>query len=220
MAGRVKIGLGKYNPFKFIDDRIQVWVIRDVCYLVGFIFLFVLASILPDVAGTRIIFLLVFGLLAVVYYLKIYDDIFIILGTPALRYDADELVIVLWLAFCLVFGFGLLTLLVIIAFMTSSQKYKKYVQERQQLYEKQVSDLFDTLSNGDIPGSLALIDEMGRLNNYLAIEPLAILMEDHDEAVRTHAGQALTLLNSKAAKRKMGRPANVPLVASAQSDKR
>lgn len=64
-----------------------------------------------------------------------------------------------------------------------------------ELFQRQVDDLFHALEKDDLSGSLGLIGAIGDAKNTAAVEPLVILLEFPDERVRYQAVVALGKLD-------------------------
>lgn len=78
-------------------------------------------------------------------------------------------------------------------------------------FKAQIADLYDSLDRDDILHSVNIIDSIGSNKNFLAIEPLTILLEYPDEQVRSHATHALDRLRDRAAVKSGANPSgNVP----------
>jgi hypothetical protein len=68
---------------------------------------------------------------------------------------------------------------------------------KEELFDLQLKNLYDSLDKGDIAQSVNTIDTMGDGMNFAAVDVLEILLEYLDEPIRVHAAFALGKLGQK-----------------------
>lgn len=77
-------------------------------------------------------------------------------------------------------------------------------------FNEQVDNLYDALDGDDIAAGNKIIEAMGESKNYLAVEPLTILLEYPEESIRGNCALALGKIGDKAATRPLIKALNDP----------
>jgi hypothetical protein len=68
---------------------------------------------------------------------------------------------------------------------------------KEELFDLQIKNLYESLDKGDIAGSVKILDAMGDATDPAAVDIMEILLEYLDEPVRVHAAFALGKLGQK-----------------------
>ncbi|HEY3272165.1 MAG TPA: HEAT repeat domain-containing protein [Methanocella sp.] len=83
---------------------------------------------------------------------------------------------------------------------------------KEELFDRQIKNLYDSLDKGDIAQSVNVIDTMGDGMNFAAADILEILLEYLDEPVRVHAAFTLGKLGQKSSVEPLVRALDDPSV--------
>ncbi len=74
-----------------------------------------------------------------------------------------------------------------------------YKDVGEKLFKEQIDDLYDAIEKDDIATAGRIIGYIGDSKNLLALEPLAILLDHHDETVRSSSALAMGKIGDKTA---------------------